>query len=144
MEALEIPIILTEQNPKGLGPTISELFDLMPDIDPVPKMSFSCCGDEGFMGRLKASNRRQILISGIETHICVYQTAVQLKAMGYEVHVITDAVASRTIANKYVGLKSMSKAGINMTSIEMCFYELLGSAEDERFKKILKVVKEFG
>ena len=107
MEALEIPTLFTEQNPKGFGPNIPEPTELLPAFDPIPKMRFSCCGDEVFICKLKASNRKQILIAGIETHICVYQTAVQLKNMGYEVQVITDAVASRTIANKEVGLKKM-------------------------------------
>ncbi len=143
MRALEIPIILTEQNPRGLGPTIPEVAELLPDVRPIPKMTFSCCKNEDFMRELKAHDRNQVLIAGIEAHICVYQTSVHLKEMGYEVQVVTDAVASRINENKETGLQKMRDAGVAVTCIETAFFELLEAGEGERFKKILNIVKEF-
>ena len=143
MQALEMPIILTEQNPTGLGPTIPELAELLPDIQPIAKMSFSCCRNEDFMHALKVHNRNRILIAGIEAHICVYQTAVQLTSMGYEVEVVADAVGSRIQANRDIGLQKMRDSGIGVTCIETAFFELIETAEDKRFKKILRIVKEF-
>ena len=83
--ALKLPIVWTEQNPDGLGPTVPELAELLPG-EPIPKISFSCCGEPAFVSRLAAIGRSQVLLAGIESHICVYQTAVGLRAMGYEVH----------------------------------------------------------
>ena len=93
------------------------------------------------MQALNEVNRKQILITGIETHICVYQTAVDLVEMGYEVQVVTDAVSSRTAENKEVGIQKMSNAGVHITSTEMALFELLEKAEGPRFKQILKIVK---
>ncbi len=141
IQVLEIPILWAEQNPKGLGPTIPEVANLLPDKKPIPKFSFNCCKDDAFMQALNEVNRKQILITGIETHICVYQTAVDLVEMGYEVQVVTDAVSSRTAENKEVGIQKMSNAGVHITSTEMALFELLEKAEGPRFKQILKIVK---
>jgi len=141
MQVLDIPIIITEQNPKGLGATVPEVANLLPNLQPIPKLSFSCCGDERFLRQLEGLNCKQVLIAGIEAHVCVYQTAIGLLNLGYKVHAVVDAVSSRTVENKKIGLKKMSSAGARLTSIETALFELLKVAEGEKFKAISKLVK---
>lgn len=141
MQILNIPILLAEQNPKGLGATIPEVTTLLQDIKPVSKMSFSCCQNEDFMKALDALQRKQIILICIETHICVYQTAVDLIEKGYEVGVATDAVSSRTIANKEIGLQKIKDQGASLTSVETALFELLKTAEHGCFKEIAKIIK---
>jgi nicotinamidase-related amidase len=141
IQVLGIPILWTEQNPQGLGSTISEIADILSSIQPISKMSFSCCQNARFMQALKALNRKQVLIAGIEAHICVYQTAVDLVDLGYEVQVLTDAVSSRNMENKEIGLQKMRDSGVSPTSVETALFELLKVAEGEQFRDILKIVK---
>jgi len=141
IKVLGIPIIWTEQNPKGLGPTLPEIADLLSGIHPISKMSFSCCRDQQFTQALKELNRKQVLIAGIETHVCVYQTAADMVDMGHEVQVVTDAVSSRTIENMEIGLRRMRDCGVGLTSVETALFEMLGTAETQHFKEILKIVK---
>lgn len=138
---LGIPILWAEQNPQGLGPTIPEVATLLSDIQPISKIEFSCCGSEHFLKALRELNRKQVLIAGIEAHICVYQTAVDLIGLGYEVQIVADAVSSRTEENKKIGLDKTRDAGATLTSIETALFELLKVAEGEKFKEILKIVK---
>ena len=139
--ALDIPILWLEQNREGLGPTIPAVRELLTRIEPISKYSFSGGRNERFIQALKAANRSQILIIGIETHVCVYQTAMDLVDLGYEVEVVTDAVSSRTIDNKKIALQKMRDAGVGLTSTEMALFELLEVAEGKQFKEILKIVK---
>jgi len=142
IQVLNIPILWTEQVPDKLGPTSPEIATLLAQkADPVAKSSFSCCGHLPFMNALKALNRQQILLTGIETHICVYQTALDLLNAGYEVQVITDAVSSRTAENKHVALERMKETGATLTSTEMALFELLRVAAGPQFKEIAKIVK---
>lgn len=141
VSAIGIPIILTEQNPKGLGPTLTEIKGLMPDIVAIPKMSFSCCDEKAYTAALNDIGRKQVLVAGIESHICVYQTSAALFDMGFEVHVVTDAVSSRSPENRKMALKKMAQMGIKMTSVEMALFELLKTAEHERFREIVKIIK---
>jgi len=141
IRVLGIPVLWVEQNPVGLGPTIPEVADILPNVTPISKMSFSSCRNDRFLQALKNMDRNQILIAGIETHICVYQTAVDLVDMGVEVQVVTDAVSSRTAENKDIGLQKMRDAGASWTSVETALFELLGVAEGEVFKSLLKIVK---
>ena len=141
VHVLGLPILWVEQNPDGLGPTIPEIASLLPANKPISKMSFSSCRNEPFLQALKNQNRKQVLVAGIETHICVYQTAADLVAMGYEVQVVTDAVSSRTVENKQVGLQKMRTAGALMTSVETALFELLRVAEGDVFKEIVRIVK---
>ena len=141
IQVLGIPILWVEQNPQGLGPTIPEIADILSNIQPISKMSFSSCGNERFVQALKALNRKQVLISGIEAHVCVYQTAADLVDLGYEVQVVADAVSSRTIENKEIGLQKMRDSGVSLTSVETALFELLRVAEGEQFREILKIVK---
>lgn len=139
--ALKIPIILTEQNPKGLGPTLPEIMELLPGVKPIPKMSFSCCDEKAYMESINAHGKRKILIAGIESHICVYQTSAALLDMGYEVQVVADAVASRFPENRKMALKKMVRMGAEMTSVEMALFELLKTADHEKFREIVKIIK---
>jgi hypothetical protein len=141
IQVLGIPILWTEQNPQGLGPTIPEIAGILSNSQPITKISFSCCGNDGFMQALQALNRKQVLISGIEAHICVYQTAADMISLGYEVQVVADAVSSRNIEDKKIGLQKMRDAGIGLTSVETALFELLRVAEGKPFKDILKIVK---
>ncbi|MGD0794719.1 MAG: hydrolase [Dehalococcoidales bacterium] len=138
---LGIPVILTEQYPKGLGPTIPEIKELMPDIKPIEKVCFSCCDNEAFGQSLEALKRRQVLIVGIEAHICVYQTAMALARKGYEVQVVSDCVSSREPENKTVSLFKMGAAGVIPTTTEMALFELLKVAQGDKFKQISNIVK---
>lgn len=141
-KALELPIIWIEQYPKGLGPTVPEIANLLTDIsEPVTKKTFSACLTENFMAKLKDINRKQLLICGIEAHICVYQTTRSLLTEGYEVNVVVDAVSSRTAENRNIGIQKMLSKGAEITSVEMALYELLQVAEGEQFRQILQLVK---
>lgn len=141
VQVLDIPVVLTEQYPAGLGPTLPEISQPLPDIQPIEKYCFSCCDEERFQQTLESSNRKQVLIAGIEAHICVYQTAMALLDSGYEVHVVVDCVASREVANKEVSLTKMSNAGVSLTTMEMALFELLKVGKGEKFKRISKIVK---
>ena len=138
---LEIPVIWTEQYPSGLGPTLTDVAAKMNGEQPLEKMSFSCLGDRQISGKLKEQNRNQILVCGIETHVCVYQTVQDLLAGGFEVHVITDAVMSRHESNHKLGLEKMADMGAHLTSVEMALFELLGLAEGEQFKAVARIIK---
>lgn len=138
---LGLPVIRTEQNPKGLGQTVPEVAELLSDVPPITKLSFSCCGEPNFMGQLAAVNRKQVLVLGIESHVCVYQTVADLLQAGYEVQVIADAVSSRTPENKAIGLERCRELGASITSAETALFELLKKAEGDEFKQMLKVVK---
>ena len=132
-EILGIPVIVTEQYPKGLGRTVPELGD----VDPVEKTCFSAARAEGF----ELDGREQALVCGIEAHVCVSQTAHDLLERGLEVHVASDAVTSRTAANKEVGLHKMEQSGAIVTSVETALFELLGAAGSEEFKQVQRLVK---
>lgn len=140
-KVLKIPIIWAEQNPKGLGPTVPELRDLLSDLRPIEKRSFSCCGQQKFVQQLKKVQCKQVLVAGIEAHVCVFQTVMDLYALGYEAQVVKDGVSSRTPENMQVGLGRIKDAGMVLTSVEMALFELLKVAEGDEFKQILKIVK---
>ena len=138
---LGLPIIYTEQNPAGLGPTVPEIAELLPQEKPVSKFSFSSCGDEAFIKEIKSANCRNILIAGMEAHVCVYQTAADLVDLNYNVQVVADAVASRTPQNKQIGLEKSKAAGTDVTSTEIVLFELLKVAKGDKFKEIIQIVK---
>jgi len=141
-QVLDIPIIWNEQVPEKLGQTIPEIAQLLTNTtQAIPKTSFSCCGNPPFMEQLKALNRKQVLIAGIEAHVCVYQTSLDLLNLGYEVQVVSDAVSSRTPENKQIGLERMKEAGASLTSAETALFELLRTAEGPKFREITKIVK---
>jgi len=136
---LGIPVLITEQN--NLGKTRPELADLLPGIQAIPKDAFSCCGEEKFLSAIGTLRRKQILLTGIEAHVCVYQTAMDLMSMGYEVHLAADAVSSRTAGNREIGIRRMTESGAILTSTEMVLFELLKTAADPKAKELFRVVK---
>jgi len=138
---LGIPILCTEQNPAGLGPTIPEIAGLLSTEKPIPKISFSCFKCDEFATKMASYQRKQIIIAGIETHVCVFQTVSDLLQQGYEVHVIVDAVSSRLQINKQIALDRMRTDGATLSSTEMALFELLQTAEGAHFKEILKILK---
>jgi nicotinamidase-related amidase len=138
---LDIPILWCQQSPDALGSTVPEIAELLTDNEPINKSSFSCCGDEQFISKLTTLTRPQILLTGIETHVCIYQTAVDLLEKNYEVTVITDAVSSRTLDNKQIAISKMQTMGINISTTEMALFELLKTADHPEFKQIAKLVK---
>ena len=138
---MEIPILMTEQIPAKLGPTIPQLAELLTDIQPIPKASFSCCKDDGFMKELKVINRGQILMTGIESHVCVYQTTMDLVEIGYEVNLLADGVSSRTNMNRTIGIERMVNGGAKLSSTEMALFELVKTAEGEKFRQMIRIVK---
>ncbi|MCK9195880.1 MAG: hydrolase [Syntrophales bacterium] len=139
INVLDIPIILTEQ--VKIGPTIPELAGLMPDVKPINKNSFSCCGDAQFMAALTASGRKQVLVCGIEAHVCAYQTSMDLMERGFEVYVVADAVSSRTAGNREIGIQKLLASGAILTSTEMALFELLKTATDPKAKDVFKIIK---
>ena len=141
MEILNVPILLTEQYPEGLGKSIPQIRNLLSDVSPINKMSFDCSANKNFMDRVNGLKRKQILLCGIEAHVCIYQTAIGLKDAGYEVQVVADSVSSRTQENKEIALQRMRDSGIGITSVETVLFELLKTAEGKEFKEILKLVK---
>ena len=141
IQILDVPMLVTEQYPHGLGATIPEIAKLISNIQPLPKLSFSCNGDEKFTNELEVLGRKQIIVSGIESHVCVYQTVSDLIDSGYEVHVVTDTVSSRTLENRDIGLNMMNRMGAFLTSTEAVLFELLKIAKGERFKAISQIVK---
>jgi nicotinamidase-related amidase len=141
IQVLGVPIVLTEQNPQGLGPTMPELMQLLTETQPIPKFCFSCHQDKNFEQTIFRLKKQQLLICGIESHICVYQTALDLMNHGYEIQVIADAVSSRVPTNRDITLMRVQSEGAKLTTVEMALYELLQTAENPKFKEMLRVVK---
>jgi len=141
MRVLNVPVIWFEQVPERMGPTIPELATLLESEAPIAKASFSCCGVPDFEQRLERTGRKQVVIAGIEAHVCVYQTAVDLLDKGYSVEIVGDAVSSRVLSNKEAGLAKVKDKGAGLTSTEMILLELLRGADHPCFKEILKLIK---
>lgn len=135
-KVLELPVLVTEQYPRGLGDTVEPVREALGDVGRLPKTVFSAVRAEGF----DLAGRDQALVCGVETHVCVNQTAHDLLAGGVEVHVAIDAVGSRTPANRELGLRKMEKSGVILTSVETALFELLGAAGSDEFKTIQKLV----
>ncbi len=136
---LGMPIIATEQ--VKLGKTVPEIAEVL-ESEPIQKASFSCCGSEEFMKKLESSGEKSCVLIGIETHICVLQTALDLLEMGYEVIVPVDCTGSRKKMDKEIALRRMERKGVDLTTWETIVYEILRTAEHEKFKDILNIVKE--
>jgi nicotinamidase-related amidase len=140
---LKIPALVTTQYAKGLGATVLEVSSLLPDNSPIDKQMFSCFGSDAFCSTLKRlpGQRTTLLLCGMETHICVMQTALGALREGYLVHVASDAVSSRTELNWHVGLDRMRAAGAILSSAEMMMYELLRSSGAPAFRQMLPYLK---
>jgi nicotinamidase-related amidase len=137
---LGLPTLVTEQYPKGLGPTVAEVAEHL-GVTPIEKVCFSAVDAEGFPSALHGADRDQVLLCGIEAHVCVNQTAEDLIADGAEVHVAQDAVSSRTAENRALGLHKMERSGAVVTSVETALFELLRQAGTPEFKEIQALVK---
>jgi nicotinamidase-related amidase len=136
-----LPIFVTEQYPMGLGPTVPEVAAAVPSFAPIEKLTFSSCGAPGFTDALRARGLTSLLLCGIEAHVCVCQTCLDLLEEGFSVFVVADAVASRTPENQRLGVERMREAGAVIVSTEMALFELLGAAGTSEFKQILTLVK---
>ena len=138
---LQVPVFATEQYRKGLGPTVPEVAAAIPGFAPLEKVAFSVCGATGFIPALKRKKVSQAILCGIEAHVCVSQTCLDLVDKGFRVFVAADAVSSRTPENYRVGLDRMRAAGAVIASTEMVLYELLEQAGTAEFKQVLNLVK---
>lgn len=138
---LRLPLIVTEQYPKGLGPTVEEIRGALPDHKPIEKLTFSCCEEPRFLEEIRGLKKRNIMLTGMETHICVLQTCLGLLKEGFHVHVVSDAACSRTKMNWKTGLQFMRDAGAVVTSTETVLFQLLNVAGTEEFKAIAKRIK---
>ena len=134
---LGVPMVVTEQYPKGLGRTVPEVAQHLDGVEPIEKVCFSAAAADGF----DAGGREQALVCGIEAHVCVSQTAHDLLDRGLEVHVVRDAVSSRTEENREVGIRKMEAAGAVVTSVETALFELLGAAGSDEFRAVQGLVK---
>ncbi|MBN1848073.1 MAG: hydrolase [Deltaproteobacteria bacterium] len=140
-ELFNLPVILTEQNPDKIGSTLSEVKESLPAYEPISKLHFNCCEVDAFKESIESKKLENLIISGVETHICVFQTAMALLKNGYHVQVPQDAVGSRTDENWQVGLHLMRDAGAIVTSTETIIYQILKQAGTDEFRKMLKVIK---
>jgi nicotinamidase-related amidase len=140
-KVLNLPIIVTEQIPQKLGPTLPQVAAELGSFNPIAKESFSCWDEKNFKKALEAAGRRHVVLIGIECHVCVYQTALDLISNGYTVHLVVDAVSSRTPENRQIGIDAMKSAGAHITSMEMVLFELLRTAADLNAKEFFKIVK---
>lgn len=140
-KVLGLPIFLTEQYPKGLGGTINEIKSELVDITPIQKMSFSCAGSVELMAKLKKSEIKNIILAGIESHVCISQTALDLSVNGFNIVVAADAVSSRRKFDYEIALSRMARNNIDVTLTESILFEMLNVCGTEEFKQISKIVK---
>jgi nicotinamidase-related amidase len=138
---LQVPILATEQYRKGLGATVAEVAAAIPGFAPLEKLAFSACGAAGFVSALRKRKVSAIILCGIEAHVCVTQTCLDLLEKGFRVFVVADAVSSRTAENYRLGVDRMTAAGAVIVSTEMVLFELLERAGTAEFKEILALVK---
>jgi nicotinamidase-related amidase len=137
-----IPVMITEQYPKGLGPTVGEIRDgLSGFYSPLEKLAFSCCQDRSFMDSLRRMGRKKVILCGMEAHVCVLQTCLDLLREGYHVHTVRDAICSRAEDNFLTGIGIMRDAGAVITSTETVLFQLLGRAGTEEFRMISRRIK---
>jgi nicotinamidase-related amidase len=136
-----IPVVVTEQYPKGLGRTLTEITSALPSYLPIEKVSFNCCGEASFNEQIKRLGRKKVIVTGMETHICVLQTSVGLIQDGFDVHLVQDAVCSRTKENWRSGVEFIRDAGGAITNTETALFQLLGVAGTPEFKTISNRIK---
>lgn len=141
-QQLEVPVVVTEQYPAKLGTTVEELRAPLKEWNPIEKIAFSCGGCPEFLNRLNQLGRKQILLCGIETHVCVYQTARDLVREGYQVALAADAVSSRLPLNREIGIEAMRDLGVQIMSTEMLMFEILDVALTDDFKAVSGILRE--
>ncbi|MEE4254794.1 MAG: isochorismatase family protein [Desulfuromusa sp.] len=140
-KSLDLPIIATEQYSKGLGHTVTELSGAT-DQECVEKMAFSCCGDEKFVAALEKTGAKQVIIVGMEAHVCVFQTVLDLLDRGYIVHLVSDAICSRFESDYRNAIRTAAKAGAVITTTETALFQLVKVAGTDGFKAISKLVRQ--
>lgn len=138
---LDIPVFVTEQYVKGLGSTLTELKEKTVSARYFEKMAFSCCGSKEFVDALKATGKKQVIVVGMETHVCVLQTVIELREAGFDVHLVKDAAMSRSKQNWQTAIQAMTLAGAIPTCTESVIFQLLKVAGTDEFKKISKLVR---
>jgi nicotinamidase-related amidase len=139
---LDVPVVVTEQYPKGLGRTVPELHDAVKRAGgALEKTSFSCATDPAVRARIESLHREDVLLAGVEAHICVMQTALDLLERGYRVHVVQDAVGSREPANKDAALAKLARHGAEPSTVEMALFELMGDSKHPQFKAVQALIK---
>ena len=139
---LNVPIIVTEQYPQGLGRTAAEILTHLPEATvPIEKLAFSGCGVPEFDLRLREQHIEQVMLVGIEAHICVSQTAHDLLQLGYQVHLISEAIGARFAHNRDVALAKMQRAGALLSSVEMALFEMMKASDAAEFKAVQKLIK---
>ncbi|MEO7509195.1 MAG: isochorismatase family protein [Pyrinomonadaceae bacterium] len=142
MQTQGVPVLVTEQYPRGLGHTVREILDVLePESPIIEKTAFSSCGAPEFVDRLNASGRDQVVVAGIEAHICVNQTVHDLLAMGKQVHLAIDCISARAELNRTAALTKMQASGALSTTTEMSLFELMRDARQEHFKAIQALIK---
>ena len=141
LKALDVPLIVTEQYSKGLGPTVESIREVLGDYSPVEKMSFSCCGSEEFLSCLKLTGKKFVIVCGMEAHVCVLQTCLDLSAQGYHPILIEDCVSSRKPNDKRIAIDRMRQWGITISTYESILFELCKIAGTDTFKTISRLVK---
>lgn len=141
LKVLGIPVIVTEQYVKGLGPTIPEIAEKIVGIERIEKASFSCCDEPRFMMELAPSGRDYVIIAGIESHVCVLQTVIDLQQSGYHPVVVEDCISSRKPNDKLVAIERMRREGVIITTCEAILFELLRYSGGDTFKAISRLVK---
>jgi len=140
-DAMGVPVIVTRQYVAGLGDTVSELADVLGNREPIDKLTFSCMGTPEFREAISKPGRRQVLLAGMETHVCVSQTALDLMGAGYEVSVLADGVCSRRSHDHEIAVRRLATVGASVTVAESVIYEMLGVAGTPEFKQVLELVK---
>ncbi len=141
LQILEVPIIWVEQMPDKIGGTIPEIAELLNDNKtPITKSSFSCCGSEDFLNTVADTKRENILVIGIEAHVCVYQTVAQLLQKGYNVEIVEDCISSRALSNKETAIRKMTQLGAKSSSVEMALFELMQDFKHPNFKQVSKII----
>lgn len=138
---LDIPVVLTEQYPKGIGQTVELIQKALPAYQPIEKLTFSCCDEPLFLDAIRKLNKKTLIVTGMETHICVLQTSIGLLRDGFHVHLVKDAVCSRTKENWKIACEFIRDAGGVITSTETVLFQLLHIAGTEQFKAISKRIK---
>ena len=138
---LNIPLLLLEQYPEGLGRTVSEIADLLEDVEPIKKVAFNSCDVPEFVASLEENSPRDVILCGMETHICILQTALGLLEKGYRVFVAADAVCSRAKLNWEIGLDVMHTAGVMVGTTEIFLFQMSRTADTKRFIKISRLVR---
>jgi nicotinamidase-related amidase len=142
LQVLRIPMIVTQQYTKGIGMTVSKLSDIMGEsFNFEDKLTFSCAQDETILSKIKATGRKNVIVCGIEAHICVLQTVIDLLALGYHVIIVEDCVGSRKESDRLVGIKRAIMEGAIPTSYESILFELTRVAKTDQFKEISRLIK---